>query len=62
MLLRKINIIILSLVTAVTTTTFASGVDDLAITTEVKAKLIQEPDIPKDIEVTTKSGVVLKEK
>ena len=57
MLLRKINIIILSLVTAVTTTTFASGVDDLAIITEVKAKLIQEPDIPKDIEVTTKGGV-----
>jgi hypothetical protein len=40
MVLRKINILILAVVTAVTTTTFASGVDDLAITTEVKAKLI----------------------
>ena len=58
MVLRKINILILAVVTAVTTTTFASGVDDLAITTEVKAKLIQEQDIPKDIEVTTKGGIV----
>ena len=58
MLFRKLNIIILALLTTVTTTTFASGVDDLAITTEVKAKLIKEPDIPKDIEVTTKGGVV----
>jgi len=58
MLFRKINIIILALATTVATTTFASGVDDLAITTEVKAKLIQEKDIPKDIEVTTKGGVV----
>ena len=37
MVLRKINILILAVVTAVTTTTFASGVDDLAITTEVQA-------------------------
>lgn len=58
MLFRKINIIILALATTVAITTFASGVDDLAITTEVKAKLIQKKDIPKDIEVTTKGGVV----
>ena len=58
MLFRKINIIILALATTFAATTFASGVDDLAITTEVKAKLIQEKDIPKDIEVTTKGGVV----
>ena len=58
MLFRKTNIILLVLLAAVITPTFASSVDDLAITTEVKAMLIKEQDIPKDIEVTTKDGIV----
>jgi hyperosmotically inducible protein len=58
MLFRKINIILLVLLAAVTTATFASSTDDLTITNEVKAILIKEQDIPKDIEVTTKDGIV----
>lgn len=58
MLFRKINIIILALLAIITSTTFAGDADDLAITTEVKSKFNQEDDIPKDIEVTTKGGVV----
>lgn len=58
MLFRKINIALLVLLAAVTTPTFASSADDLAITNEVKAMLIKEQDIPKDIEVTTKGGIV----
>lgn len=58
MSLRKINMMVLFLLTVFTNAVFASSIDDLAIKSEVEAKLFQEPDIPKDIKVTTKDRVV----
>ncbi len=57
MLVRKINTMILILM-ATTSVVFATINDDPAITAEVKSRLAQERDIPKNIEVLTKDGVV----
>ena len=56
---KKINIVLLLIVSFLTKeVVFGSTADDSAITSEVKAKLIQEQDIPRDIEVKTKGGIV----
>lgn len=56
---KKINIVLLLIVSFLTKeVVFGSIADDSAITSEVKAKLIQEQDIPRDIKVKTKGGIV----
>ena len=57
MVFRKINIAIFIVIAAISVA-FTAIADDMSITTEVKSKLAQEQDIPKNIEVTTKDGVV----
>ena len=62
MLFRKISaaIVILVIATVATndSTVLATSINDMAITTEVKARLVSEKDIPKNIEVITKNGIV----
>lgn len=62
MLFRKISaaIVILVIATVATndSTVLATSINDMAITTEVKARLASEKDIPKNIEVITKNGIV----
>ncbi len=64
MLFRKKSRFVLLLAVAATTTlscftSFADYTEDSSITAEVKARLLSEPDIPKDISVSTKDGVVI---
>ncbi len=59
-MLKKINTALLLLLLAFSTKGIvsASTINDSIITTEVKANLLQEQDIPKDIEVKTNGGIV----
>lgn len=60
MTLRKISsIIAVTLITLYSSFIYADAVEDTAITAEVKAKLLKEPDIPATkIEVTTNDAIV----
>lgn len=56
---KKINIALLLILSFLTkAVVFGSTADDSVITSEIKSKLTQEQDIPKDIEVKTKGGIV----
>lgn len=64
MLFKKTNRFILSLAIVTTSifscfTAFADYTEDASITTEVKSRLLNEPDIPKNISVSTKDRIVI---
>lgn len=63
LLLKKIKIlsiaIIITFIIFSYSITYANIVEDTAITAEVKVSLLTEKDIPKNINITTKNGVVI---
>ena len=64
MLFRKTSKFVLSLIIIITAifgcfAAFADYTEDASITAEVKARLLNEPDIPRNISVSTKDDVVI---